>query len=64
MIITGTKEAFSALIGQKGFAKKYGYNKTVVSGWKIRPTTIGKMEKVLIECGATVKKDKIWKLKS
>lgn len=62
MQINGTKEAFLTLIGQKGFAKNYGYTKSVVAGWKTRYVTIDKMEEVLTACGATVVKEKVWKL--
>ena len=62
MEVTGTKAAFEALINQKGFAKKYGYEKSTVSNWKGRTPTIEKMEEILAACGASIVQEKIYEI--
>jgi len=62
MVVIGTREAFLELISQKGFAAKYGVDKTLVSQWKkgTRIPTIDKMETVLQLAGAVVVQEKVW----
>lgn len=62
MEITGTKEAFLALVSQRGFAGKSGLDKTLVSLWSSgkRVPTLDKMEEVLVKFGAHVVQDKVW----
>jgi transcriptional regulator with XRE-family HTH domain len=64
MVVEGTKAAFMALISQRGFAGKYGVDKTVVSQWKkgTRVPTLDKMEEVLTAAGATVVNEKVWEV--
>ena len=66
--VEGTRAAFIKLLSEPGFPKKYGYNKATVAGWKSRAEngeeiSLDKMEKVLLDCGATVVSEKIWNLK-
>lgn len=62
MEVTGTREAFMALISQPGFARKYSWNKSLVSQWASgeRVPTLDKMEEVLLIAGSTVVKEKVW----
>lgn len=66
MVVTGTKEAFMALISRPGFAKASGIDKTMVSLWKSgkRVPSLDKMEEVLKADGAIVKQEKIWEVNS
>jgi DNA-binding transcriptional regulator YiaG len=64
MEVVGTKEAFKALVTQPGFARKYNWNKSLVSQWASgeRVPTLDKMEEVLLATGAKVVQDKVWEV--
>lgn len=65
MEITGTREAFIALVKQPGFAGRSGIDKALVSLWSSgkRVPTLDKMEEVLLSQGASVVQEKIWEVK-
>lgn len=63
--ITGTREAFEALIKERGVYKRLDVSRSTVATWKIylkegKKISIDKMEEILIRSGATVKQEKIW----
>lgn len=64
MEVTGTRQAFMALISQPGFSGKYRVDKTIVSLWKSgkRVPTLDKMEEVLMLSGAVVVQEKVWEV--
>jgi DNA-binding transcriptional regulator YiaG len=64
MQVTGTREAFTALISQRGFASRYNIDKTTVSQWKSgkRVPTLDLMEEVLFKAGASVVQEKVWEV--
>jgi transcriptional regulator with XRE-family HTH domain len=65
MQVTGTREAFIELISQRGFAKAYSVDKTLVSQWRSgkRVPSLDKMEEVLTAAGAAVIQEKVWEIK-
>jgi len=65
MEITGTREAFRALINIRGIYKIIGVDRSTVAGWKTRLTneeglTSDKMEEVLSKAGLTYKDEPVW----
>jgi transcriptional regulator with XRE-family HTH domain len=70
MKITGTQAAFLAMLEERGVYAKLGVSRSTVSNWKRsiegngdqQPPTIDKMEEMLQKYGATVVKDKVWKI--
>ena len=65
MLVEGTRQAFEALINERGIHKKLGVGRSTVSMWKMylminRHITLDKMEEMLIKSGATVAQDKVW----
>lgn len=67
MDVTGTKQAFAALINQRGIYKQLGVDRTTVANWKIylkagKHISIDKMEEILIKAGAEVVHEKVWKI--
>ena len=67
MEITGTREAFSKMIEERGVYKKLGVDRRTVAGWKMylrkgESISIDKMEEMLFKYGATVISEKIYNL--
>jgi hypothetical protein len=68
--VLGTKEAFKKLIETKGINNNLGVTRFTVSNWKRalegrddkNMPTLNKMEEMLIKAGASVVKEKVWKL--
>ncbi|MEJ2905065.1 hypothetical protein WAE58_21650 [Pedobacter panaciterrae] len=65
MQIVGTKEAFVAMLNERGIYKKLEVERSTVSSWKIRMksgdgVSLDKMEEMLIKSGATVVQEKVW----
>jgi hypothetical protein len=67
MQIEGTKQAFEALIQERGVYKKLEVDRRTVAGWKIylregKSISLDKMEEMLIKAGAAVVQEKVWML--
>ena len=71
MKIIGTKEAFLAMISERGVYNKLGVDRSTVSTWKRTmdgtdtrnsPPSLDKMEEMLLRYGALVVKEKVWRL--
>jgi hypothetical protein len=67
MQVIGTKQAFEAMISQRGIYKTLGVSVPTVSNWKRyiasgRAISLDKMEEMLQKFGAKVVKDKIWEV--
>lgn len=64
MEVTGTKQAFLEMIKERGIYKKLGVSMPTVSNWKRNPQrlTLDKMEEMLMRYGATVVKEKVWRI--
>lgn len=69
MKVTGTKEAFTAILKERGVYQKLGVSRATVSNWKrsldgigAQPPTIDKMEEMLLRYGATVVREKVWEV--
>lgn len=62
MEIVGTREAFLQLLSKRGIYKQLGVDRSTVSNWKSgnQGLTIDKMEKVLLQSGASVLVEKTW----
>ena len=65
--ISGTREAFSTMIQERGVFKKLGVDRSTVSGWKIylkagAKISIDKMEEMLRKYGAVQVKDAVWEV--
>lgn len=69
MEITGTREAFEALINQRGIYKLLGVDRSTVSNWKSyleagKSISLDKMEEMLIKAGANAVQEKVWDVKN
>ncbi len=69
MVVTGTREAFAALINRRGIYKKLGVSISTVAGWKIylsegKSISLDKMEEMLLRAGGTVVQEKVWEVNS
>ena len=67
MEIKGTREAFEALISERGIYKKLGVDRSTVAGWKIylkdgKSISLDKMEEMLLKAGAVVVQEKVWEI--
>lgn len=67
MEIEGTREAFAAMIQERGIYKRLGVERSTVGTWKIylregKNISLDKMEEMLIKGGAAVKQEKIWEV--
>lgn len=62
MEITGTKQAFLAMLSERGIYKKLKVDRSTVAGWKSRGCTVDKMEEMLLKAGSTVVSEKVWVL--
>lgn len=67
MQVTGTKEAFTAMLLERGVYKRLGVDTSTVSNWKKyleqgNSISLDKMEEMLIKAGATVAQEKVWKM--
>jgi len=67
MEITETKTAFSKMIAERGIYKKLGVDRSTVANWKIylregKSISLDKMEEMLINYGANVKREKVWEI--
>lgn len=67
MQIGGTREAFEALISQRGIYKLLGVQRSTVANWKVylkegKSISLDKMEEMLVKAGAIVIQGKVWKL--
>lgn len=68
--VTGTQQAFMKLLETRGIYNTLGVDRSTVSNWKraLRGEddkyipSMDKMEEVLFRAGATVVKEKVWKL--
>jgi transposase len=68
MVVTGTREAFIALINERGIYKRLGVSISTVSTWKIylrsgKSISLDKMEEMLLKAGASVVQEKVWEVK-
>lgn len=68
MDVTGTREAFTALINERGIYKRLGVSVSTVSTWKIylregKSISLDKMEEMLVKGGATIVQEKVWNVK-
>lgn len=70
MKITGTREAFLKMLEEPAVNKKLDVSRATVANWKAsllgtidrQPPTLDKMEEMLQKYGATVVKEKVWKI--
>jgi transcriptional regulator with XRE-family HTH domain len=70
MKITGTRQAFLKMLEVPAVNKALGVSRATVSNWKRslegigdqNPPTLDKMEEMLTKYGATVVKEKVWKI--
>lgn len=67
MQITGTREAFEALIQERGIYKRLGVERSTVATWKIylkkgKNISLDKMVEMLLKAGASVVQEKIWEV--
>lgn len=68
MKITGTREAFKAMLETPALSNILGVSRGTVANWKRsmegigeqNPPTLDKMEEMLLKYGATVVKEKVW----
>jgi hypothetical protein len=65
--ITGTREAFSMMIQERGVYKKLGVERSTVSGWKRYlaegvKISLDKMEEMLRKYGAVQVKEAVWEV--
>lgn len=65
MEVKGTREAFFAMIQERGVYKKLGVDRSTVSGWKSylkegKSISLDKMEEMLVKSGAIVIQEKVW----
>lgn len=63
--ITGTREAFSAMLQERGVYKKLGVTRATANNYKRylkegKSISLDKMEEMLLKYGAAVIQDKIW----
>lgn len=68
MEITGTREAFTKLIQERGISKRLGVKPSTVSTWKMylrsgKSISLDKMEEMLLKAGASVIQEKVWEVK-
>lgn len=69
MEVTGTREAFTALISERGIYKRLGVSVSTVSTWKIylregKSISLDKMEEMLLKAGASVVQEKVWAVRN
>jgi hypothetical protein len=70
MKVTGTREAFAAMLEEKAVYKKLEVSRGTVANWKAamigyserQPPTLDKMEEMLLKYGASIEREKVWKL--
>lgn len=67
MQVIGTKQAFEAMISQRGVYKILGVSIPTVANWKRylasgKCISLDKMEEMLQKYGAKVLKDKVWEV--
>lgn len=67
MQVVGTREAFLALIGNRGVYKLLGVEPSTVSTWRQylregKNLSIDKMEEMLLKAGANVVSEKVWEV--
>lgn len=67
MEIEGTREAFAAMIQERGIFRRLGVERSTVATWKMylrdgKKISLDKMEEMLIKGGAAVKQEKIWEV--
>lgn len=65
MKITGTREAFAAILEERGVYRKLGVERSTVATYKAylregKGISIEKMEEMLLRYGATIWKERIW----
>jgi hypothetical protein len=68
MDVTGSRQAFEALLQERGIYKRLGVSMATVSNWRAylkagNSISIEKMEEILEKAGATVVQEKVWNLK-
>lgn len=69
MKVTGTREAFLKMLETPAVYKVLGVTRGTVSAWKAgvsgtgdRPPTLDKMEEMLLKYGASVEREKVWRI--
>lgn len=65
MQVVGTREAFMALISQRGVYKLLDVDRSTVANWKAylregKSISLDKMEEMLLKAGASVVSEKVW----
>lgn len=68
MEIEGTREAFAAMIQERGIFRRLDVERSTVATWKMylrdgKRISLDKMEEMLIKGGAAVKREKLWEVK-
>lgn len=63
--ITGTREAFAAMLQERGVYKKLGVTKGTAHNYKRylkegKSISLDKMEQMLLKYGASVVQEKVW----
>jgi hypothetical protein len=67
MQIEGTRQAFEAMLQERGIYKRLGVDTSTVANWKTylrqgKSISLDKMEEMLIKAGAIMLQEKIWSL--
>lgn len=65
--VTGTREAFAAMLEIRGIYKSLGVDRSTVSGWRtaMRNGTgisTDKMQEMLLKYGASIARQIVWKI--
>lgn len=69
MKITGTKEAFAAILRERGVYRKLGVDRSTVANYRAylrdgKWVSMDKMEEMLHRYGAFVAREKVWEVPS
>lgn len=65
MEVVGTKEAFAAMLQQRGIYKSLNVDTSTVANWKKylregKSISLDKMEEMLLKAGSKIKQEKVW----
>ena len=69
MQVVGRREAFEAMLQERGVYKKLGVDRSTVAGWKTRLRegkllSEDKMKEMLFKYGYTIVQDEVWDIDS